>query len=271
VVVHRSDQIAEARDLVLSHYPLVYCRPKDDVVTHMPASQFEFDDLRLYVQRPPHERGQHADLDHLVFEAQIKTVLQHAWSLATHDLIYKTDDVSWSKERIAFQIKAMLEHAEISIREAGPLSEAINRRDRRTQEMLRVLEIADKFWDAASLPENRRLFASSVLTVLSIAAVEVDQLETIIRTEVNRLTCLPEDLSPYALIVQAIAQVDSSRLEGRMRKSDPRKLVVHRDMDLPDWMWVDHPRIVNIERGLSSGESTAELDDESDAEDFSAS
>ena len=53
----------------------------------------------------------------MIFEVQIKTILQHAWSIATHDLIYKTDTVSWPKERIAFQVKAMLEHAEIAIAE----------------------------------------------------------------------------------------------------------------------------------------------------------
>ena len=56
---------------------------------------------------------------------QVKTFLQHAWGIATHDLIYKTDDVSWSRQRIAYQIKAMLEHAEMSIQEAGRLAEAV--------------------------------------------------------------------------------------------------------------------------------------------------
>ncbi len=41
--------------------------------------------------------------------------MQHAWGLATHDLIYKADEINWPKERIAFQIKAMLEQAEVTI------------------------------------------------------------------------------------------------------------------------------------------------------------
>src|SRR6185295_542993 len=77
--------------------------------------EFSFDDLRLYTKWKPDVTLPTPTFAGVVFELQIKTFLQHAWSIATHDLIYKTDSISWPKERVAFEIKAMLEHAENAI------------------------------------------------------------------------------------------------------------------------------------------------------------
>jgi ppGpp synthetase/RelA/SpoT-type nucleotidyltranferase len=102
---------------------------------HLPhLTLFRLIDLRLYVTLPDSPALPPTDLSDVVFEVQIKTFLQHAWSIATHDLLYKTDAVNWSKERIAYQIKARREHAEISIQEAEDLatSAALAKEDRKT-------------------------------------------------------------------------------------------------------------------------------------------
>lgn len=91
VIVPTLGQIEKAVDLISESYEIVYRRPPNDSHTTKQASEFVFDDLRLYVRRKPVTNGRVSDLDELLFEVQVKTILQHAWGIATHDLTYKTD------------------------------------------------------------------------------------------------------------------------------------------------------------------------------------
>jgi ppGpp synthetase/RelA/SpoT-type nucleotidyltranferase len=133
IVVPTILQIDDAEQLVRSLYDFHERRPAADTTTSKASSSFAFDDLRLYVNRRSLGSGKDPELDGLIFEVQVKTILQHAWSTATHDLIYKTDTVSWPRERIAYQVKAMLEHAEVAIAEANRISEH-ERSQRKTTE-----------------------------------------------------------------------------------------------------------------------------------------
>lgn len=121
IVVRNSSEIGQAVMLVRQQFDVQSRRPPSrDATPHRPAS-FEFDDLRLYVKAksnpalPPRPGAKR------LFEVQIKTFLFHAWAIATHDLMYKANNVNWGRERIAFQVRAMLEHAETTIEQAGQL------------------------------------------------------------------------------------------------------------------------------------------------------
>ncbi len=43
------------------------------------------------------------------FEVQIRSAFEHAWSVTTHALTYKSPDVSWSKLRLTAQMKSAVE------------------------------------------------------------------------------------------------------------------------------------------------------------------
>jgi ppGpp synthetase/RelA/SpoT-type nucleotidyltranferase len=43
------------------------------------------------------------------FEVQIRTAFEHAWSAATHSLVYKSGDIDWKRKRMAAQLKAAAE------------------------------------------------------------------------------------------------------------------------------------------------------------------
>lgn len=250
IVVPTIAQVSDAEQLLEGMYEVQTRRPQQDETTHKKASDFVFDDLRLYLRRGASETGRNDDLEGLVFEVQIKTILQHAWGIASHDLIYKTDNVSWPKERIAFQVKAMLEHAEIAIAEAEKLADspAISKKDRDTASTLEIIHVLRGFWAADRLPRDIKRLAESVRGVLKACDIQADQLNLFLQAEKARIGFLPTNLSPYAFLVQALAHSGDLNFRAKITSGRNRrtKILVHDDMDVPDWMKKPNDKIIRV-------------------------
>ena len=247
IVVATTAQIEDAERLVLEYFDLSYRKPPDDSFTHKASSSFAFDDLRLYVARRAPVSGRRPELNGLVFEVQIKTTLQHAWSRATHDLIYKSNTISWPLERIAYQVKAMLEHAEVAITEANRLADAagVSKQDRQTISVIQLIEKLRATWGHERLPGDVKRLAEALLALFHAADMEIDRFDDIIDAERRRIGLLPQDLSPYAFTLQAVANFDIKKFRRKFdRQNIGTSVLVHADMDLPDWMLKEHPRIV---------------------------
>ena len=250
IVVPTVAEIGSAEEMVYQLYDRRERRPIDDNFTRKSSSEFVFDDLRLYVARRPRISGKDPNLDGVLFEVQIKTILQHAWSVATHDLIYKTDTVSWPLERVAFQVKAMLEHAEVSVSEAVTLARApgIAKEDQQTREVLEIIDHARQLWAAEQLPRDVRRLAVSVLALLRLCGVSVGEFRSVVDAERGRVGGVPRELSPYAFTVQALARSSLVDFRGALEgeTAHPRVVVIHSGMDVPEWMRGGHSRILDL-------------------------
>lgn len=249
IVVSTMGEIEKAEKLVKDLFNLSYRRPKQADITHKVASSFVFDDLRLYVTRKPSASGLHPDLDGVIFEIQVKTILQYAWSVATHDLIYKSNSVSWPRERIAFQVKAMLEHAEVAIAGANNLANesAVAMQDTQTIAVSHLIEHIKNIWTEDTLPKDVKRLAETVLNLLRAADCDVDRFQSIINDEKKRLNIIPKDLSPYSFVVQALAQTRQFNFQNKFNRKQVRTvLCIHSGMELPDWMKQQHSRIINM-------------------------
>jgi ppGpp synthetase/RelA/SpoT-type nucleotidyltranferase len=176
VVPMRSD-IAAALDFVDQFFQIQYRRPETDFMTSKKASDFPFDDIRLYGTLRPSEDLPVRPIDTIVFEIQVKTFLQHAWSIATHDLVYKFDRVSWARSRVAYQVKALLEHAELSIAaieelEGSSILPTGGQPEGRLQELI---DMVAREWGDEDLPADRRRLAMNLdrlLDELSIVSLQ---------------------------------------------------------------------------------------------------
>jgi len=70
---------------------------------------FRFDVTRFIGRLASLNRESPGPLFDVPFEVQIRSAFEHAWSVTTHALSYKSPDVSWSKLRLAAQLKAAVE------------------------------------------------------------------------------------------------------------------------------------------------------------------
>lgn len=249
IVVSTITEIGKAEELVFRRYDRKERRPAEDHFTKKASSSFLFDDLRLYAAMRPQISGKHQDLDGIIFEVQIKTILQHAWSVVTHDMIYKTDAVSWPLERIAYQVKAMLEHAEISVSEAVVLarSRGVAREDQRTRDVVGVIGDLRRLWLEEQLPMDVKRLATNILELLRGCGVSVARFSDIVAVEVGRVGGVSKDLSPYAFTVQALSHSVLADLRRALERPEWGPVVViHSGMDVPQWMRVRHPMILDL-------------------------
>lgn len=218
LVVENQGRISEAEVLVNELFQFKYRRPIDNSFTHKKSDSFPFDDLRLYVAYKDDPRLPATGLEGILFEIQIKTFLQHAWAIATHDLTYKSDSISWASARIAYQIKAMLEHAEASIGIAEQLSQTpeLNKIDSSTERIQKVIQMITSLWtDKASLPDDLVRLAQNIDSLCYALKMRVERLKEIIEIESGKGRGVKTgNLSPYGVIVQSVFNQETERLKG---------------------------------------------------------
>lgn len=253
LVVSNAAELEDAEDLIKSKFFVKERRPHRAELTHKRPDNFPFDDLRLYIRLPHHESMPRSDLMDITFELQIKTFLQHAWSIATHDLIYKSDKASWGTERIAYQTKAMLEHAEVSIQEAQTLASCsiLDKQDQLTKKIKSCIDILKEHWEISELPDNLRQLAHNLVTLLDELGIQLDRLKAVLSEgRESRSGTHPSNLSPYGVILQYLFLSEGLKMEKLLIKESPGsarskvfRILIPHEVEIP--ASIDRASLVN--------------------------
>lgn len=230
IVVKNSTEIGEALEMLEKYFEIKSRRPREAGYTHKGPDLFCFDDLRLYVNLGDSFPNLDVSLRRLTFEIQIKTFLQHAWAIATHDLIYKSDEISWGKERVAYQVKASLEQAELMISSVPALSasEELSITSKSYETMNEIITFLKESWDAEHLPNDIKRLALNIEHLMHELGLALDDIRGVIDKEnedgrgVNSL-----NLSPYLSVVQGIFNQFPEKINEYydIRKNNPKIFV----------------------------------------------
>lgn len=121
----------------------------------------------------------------LKFELQIKTLLQSAWSQAGHDIIYKPSRISWGVERIAGEIRALLELADNVLAQIEATAQLLHSQAEQEYagymaDTKRIIEIMEQHWKPSDLPANRRRMAEIVRNYKDMAGITTDDLAKLV-------------------------------------------------------------------------------------------
>ena len=236
LVVENQTRVEDAERFASNLFSVVSRRPSQRDITPLAPFSFDFDDLRLYVSWKDEPAQKPTGLAGLKFEFQIKTFLQHAWSVATHDLVYKTDDVNWATSRIAYQAKAALENAELSIAEARLLTEAamLKKSDRASVQLRSVIEELRRRWSLEQLPKDLRRLAQNVNEVARHLRLSLDEVWNCVdaATAAGAGTHTL-NLSPHGTIIAALLQQRGSDAFRQLESSKKGHLFVPLEIELP--------------------------------------
>lgn len=237
VVVDNLGSMGRAENLIKKRFKLQERRPVNDKFTTKPSDSFRFDDTRLYVRWKDGGVSRPTGLEGLLFEVQLKTFLAHAWGIASHDLVYKSDEKSWPKERIAFQIKAMLEHAEVSIVEAEKLagSTPLQKSDAVSERISRIIEIVKRLWPVEALPRDRKRLAENIDCLVTSVGIDLKRLEEVLAAEKQLgKGSRTLNLSPYSAVVQSLLNQETSKIVGYVTAAGGQfKVYMSSDLEIP--------------------------------------
>ncbi len=216
IVVDNINEVNNVKKIIKETFVCITTKPMSNKSTHKKPEEFPFDDLRIYCKWTDNPKRESEErIKNLVFEIQIKTYLQHAWGIATHSLIYKGNEVNWRLHRVAYQVKAILEHAEVSIGNAEELSktELLPKENRLFKQYEQIRKVLVKYWDEENLPNDMSRLIQNISSLLDATNTRIDEYKKILNKSIGgngKITI--KNLSPYYASIQLFNDYAENKL-----------------------------------------------------------
>lgn len=144
--------------------------------------EFAYNDLNLSLKIKPDFYNSGKRYLDIIFELQIKTLLQHAWAQANHDVIYKARKRSWGLARIASQLRALLEMADSALANLEKTADILQGSIDYPQyeDMNRLATVLEKTWDSRRLPSDLLRAAQVIDKYLKLANLSIEDLTSLL-------------------------------------------------------------------------------------------
>jgi ppGpp synthetase/RelA/SpoT-type nucleotidyltranferase len=203
---------------------LTFCKSSFEVVairsklnTKKAPDVFRFDATRVVARalRPPdlvsHKTPSIFDY---IFEIQIRTAFEHAWVVATHDLVYKGSLVDWKRLRLAAQLKATSEGLDASIAAFDHVASGITGSPwDRLKEQIEVSKYVQSIFENERVPEVLKPDSISrfsdnfcALTRSFEPSLSVADAIKIVDDQLDKASPIPISLSLYQLFLGFLCQ-----------------------------------------------------------------
>ncbi len=230
IVINNRNEISNLKESLEEHFDIHNQRPSDHQHTKLQPDSFRFNDLRFYVKKKQSETTESKEFRNYQFELQVKTIFSHAWSKATHDLIYKGAQVSWARERVSFQIKAMIEQSEYAISNIEKTDDTFFPTHERYVNLEKLISIIRR-WPDGLRPKDLKRCAENVLNISEMLDFKpADSLSLLEATITNEYIGNKVNVSPFHVCFIVLVQsLDLNKLPNN--KSRYSKILYTRELD----------------------------------------
>lgn len=237
IVVPDYSCITRVKKYLSSLFVLVHQRP----LNPKKPQDFDFDTPRYYYRCKRSLSLQNKSFKNFVFEVQIVTELEYCWIKLFHDYSYKSTDIDWNKERISFQIKALLKNADMIIYEADKLAKSKILKDYQDDytKLNKIKSFLLKYWEPHCLANNLKRECKTIETIMGCAQITLDELERIVKkyTDKGRGANLI-NLSPHGAIIQTLLDENHQEFKKYIQKkidmTKNKKILIVDEIELPE-------------------------------------
>ncbi|MBQ8635416.1 hypothetical protein IJ425_04615 [bacterium] len=204
IVIKKDDIEKIKNDLQKNNIDIIESRPRDIRETSKLPENFSFDELRLYVKFNQPTNAPQKEFLNSIFEIQIMTLYSFVWAQTTHDLIYKGNDISWGKARIAYQIKALLEQAQYAIDTIEKTDDKYFPKNESYEKQKTLIQCIKTNWDEALLPKDLNRLSSNILKLVKNLNSNLDEMQDVLNMQIQDDNGLvPTNITPYQYILKS--------------------------------------------------------------------
>ena len=211
-------------------------------------SEFKYDDIQLILSFKDSPFISKKEIVGKKFELQIRTGLQDALAEVIRGETYKTDTLTWQKERTASELRANLELVDVILSDFSKISTIQEEKDYKPyQQRNKIIKLLKDTWSAEKLPQDLRRASIIIEDYLRLAEVTVDDLSSWLSLKKYTYIVEAVSITPCQIIV-IILLLEKGTFVEKAKKENRYLLITDEMVDIcPELKKIDSSCRVNID------------------------
>ena len=235
-------------DMIREKIREIFNIERENFRSYRSPNEFMYDDIQLILSFKDSPFISNKEILGKKFELQIRTGLQDALAEVIRDETYKTDILTWQKERTASEVRANLELVDLILSDFLTISSIQEEKDYKPyQHRNEIRKLLKDFWSAEKLPEDLRRASIIVEEYLKLAEAEVEDLSNWLN--LNKYTDIVKAVSiTPCQIILIILFLEKGAFLNNIKKGNRYLLITDEMIDIcPELKNIDSSCRVNID------------------------
>ena len=192
-------------------------------------NEFIYDDIQLILSFKDNPFISNKDILGKKFELQIRTGLQDALAEALREETYKTDVITWQKERTASELRANLELVDLVLSNFSKIASIQEEKAYKPyQQRNEIVKLLRDVWSPEKLPEDLRRASIIIEEYLKLAGASVEELSSLLSLNKHSHTVNAVSITPCQIIL-IVLFLEKAAFLRNVRKEN-RCLLITREM-----------------------------------------
>lgn len=195
-------------------------------------SEFIYDDIQLILNFKDNPLISNKGILGKKFELQIRTSLQDALAEVIRGEIYKTDLLTWQKERTASELRANLELVDVILSGFLEVSAIQEEKDYKPyQQRNKIIKLLKDTWSTEKLPQDLRRASIVIEEYLKLAEAKVEDLSSWLNLDKYKNTVKAVSITPCQIIL-IVLFLEKGAFLNNVRRQNRCLLITNEMIDI---------------------------------------